>query len=310
MPRTSRCARLLLGVVLLQLGVALAWLVREWPASPLRAVAGAVLVASIASIVLAIEFTIVGFISRQDALVPVPTAKQLLAAWMRETVLLFRVFYGRQAFRWRRWDDHLPAAGRGQCGVVFIHGFVCNRGFWAPWMRVLRAAGRPHVAVNLEPVFTSIDDYAAAVEDGVRRVTGCTQRPPILVCHSMGGLAARAWLRLDDNTSRVQRVITIGTPHHGTWLARFSHLPNGRQMRRDSAWLRQLEQDESGRPRPPWTCWYSNCDNVVFPASTATLPGADNRFVPGQAHVALAFVPEVMEYSLAAFHQSDSRLSR
>jgi triacylglycerol lipase len=37
----------------------------------------------------------------------------------------------------------------------------------------------------------------------------------------------------------------------------------------------------------------------VFPVSTALLPGADNRHVPGAPHVALAFHPTVMRESLA-----------
>ena len=38
-----------------------------------------------------------------------------------------------------------------------------------------------------------------------------------------------------------------------------------------------------------FTCCYSHCDNIVFPASTATLPGATNLHIPGTAHVHLAF---------------------
>jgi triacylglycerol lipase len=34
---------------------------------------------------------------------------------------------------------------------------------------------------------------------------------------------------------------------------------------------------------------------VVFPASTALLPGAEQRFLPGRAHVELAFRPEVLQ---------------
>jgi hypothetical protein len=48
-----------------------------------------------------------------------------------------------------------------------------------------------------------------------------------------------------------------------------------------------------------FTCWYSNCDNIVVPASTATLPGADNRLVSAQGHVSMAFSPRVMHESLA-----------
>ena len=178
---------------------------------------------------------------------------------------------------------------------MFVHGFVCNRALWTPWMKRLRAEGHPFIAVNLEPVFGSIDEYADAVEDAVQRITHVTGRPPLLVCHSMGGLAARAWLRTHRGADRVHRVITIGTPHRGTWLGRFSRTVNGRQMRLDGAWVRALAQAESA---VRFTCWYSNCDAIVFPASTATLPGADNRFIRGVAHVELAFEPQVIAHAL------------
>ena len=42
-----------------------------------------------------------------------------------------------------------------------------------------------------------------------------------------------------------------------------------------------------------FTCFYGHCDNIVFPASTATLPGADNRHVAGCAHVQMAHQDEV-----------------
>jgi triacylglycerol esterase/lipase EstA (alpha/beta hydrolase family) len=115
----------------------------------------------------------------------------------------------------------------------------------------------------------------------------------------MGGLAARAWLRAAGALDRIHHVVTIASPHHGTWLGHFSHLKNGRQMRLASDWLLDLEAEAAADSHSKFTCWYSNCDNVVFPARTATLPGADNRPVPGVAHVELAFHPEVMAHTLA-----------
>ena len=222
---------------------------------------------------------------------------ELARAWLGETTTAPRVFCWRQPFRWHAVPDLLePQTGRR--GVVFIHGFVCNRGFWNPWMQELRARGHCFAAVNLEPVFGSIDDYVAIVEAAVARVADATGMPPVLVCHSMGGLAARAWLQANNARQRIHRVITIGSPHHGTWLARFSRLPNGMQMARAGRWLRALAQVEDPALHARFTCWYSNCDNIVFPASTATLAGADNRLVRGVAHVQLAFRPEVMSASL------------
>lgn len=69
-------------------------------------------------------------------------------------------------------------------------------------------------------------------------------------------------------------------------------------MRLRSDWLAQLQLDEAVRVLPPFTCWYSNCDNIVFPTSTALLPGADHRLVVGAGHVDLAFRPEVINGTL------------
>jgi pimeloyl-ACP methyl ester carboxylesterase len=299
MPGHSPLARLLQVSFLLQAALAASWLGWRWEASPVQAIIGALLVLLIAPVVLGIELLIVARVSRTEAAVPRPSWVQLGRAWLAESVHWFRTFCWRQPFRWRSIQDHLGPECSGRTGAVLVHGFMCNRGFWLPWMRQLRRRGHAYAAVNLEPVFTPIDAYAATIDDAVARVAQATGAPPVLICHSMGGLAARAWLRASTSPEAVAHLITIGTPHRGTWLARFSRRPNGRQMHLASEWLRRLEEHEAAAPLPPTTCWYSNCDNVVFPASTATLPGADNRFVPGQPHVGLAFHPEVLQGSLA-----------
>jgi triacylglycerol lipase len=299
MPARSSLANLLRVALLAQAAAIAAWLFWRWPSHPGQAAIGVLVVALLPAIFFFFEFMILARVARSDT-VPVPTLPELLKAWAGEIRELVRVFYWRLPFAWRDPDDHLATSTRGKPGIVFIHGFICNRGIWAPWMRALRARDQACVAVNLEPVFTSIDHYAPVIDAAVRRVAEATGQPPYLVCHSMGGLAARAWLRAAQGAGHeVRGVITIGSPHHGTWLARFSHVPNGRQMRRNSAWLAQLASDERALALPPFTCWYSNCDNIVFPTSTATLPGADNRLVRAAAHVDLAFHPEVMAASLA-----------
>jgi pimeloyl-ACP methyl ester carboxylesterase len=294
MPGRSSLARLLQVACLSQIGLAVAWLVGRWTESPSQSLLGAALIVAIAPLALAVEFVIVWRFSRHDA-APKPTVVQLLRAWFSETGHLFQTFYWRQPFRWRSEPDHLESACAGRAGVVLVHGFMCNRGFWNAWMRELRARGHACLAVNLEPVYGSIDDYAEAIDDAVRRVSLCTGRAPFLLCHSMGGLAARAWWRQSRGLQAVEGIVTIGSPHRGTWLARFSTRANGRQMRLGSEWLRALTADESRHALPPLTCWYTNCDNVVIPATTAVLPAADQRFVAGQAHVALAFSPEVRQ---------------
>lgn len=297
MPRHSRLARLQQITTLLVLASALGWLLLHWARSPLAAIAGALAIGYGQAWFLALEFIMMYWVCRGGPQ-PRPTPARLIAAWWAEAWHAPQVFFWRQPFRWRAIPDAQAPASMGRRGVVFVHGFVCNRGFWTPWLKHLRQQERAFVAVNLEPVFGSIDAYVPAVEHAVQAVTRATGMPPVLVCHSMGGLAARAWLRDVGDASLVHRIVTIGTPHRGTWLARFSRTRNGDQMRRGGAWLAQLERDEAARPRPPFTCWYSDSDNIVFPVETATLPGADNRLVKGAAHVQLAFVPEVIAGTL------------
>lgn len=290
----SRLARLLRTVIAIQAAAIAAFVSWRWPVAPAQAVLGAAAIACIAPIVLAIEFALLAVVGRSDHAVPRATARQLLRAWWGEAGCLFRVFYWRLPFRWSEPPDLLDPACAGRTGAVLIHGFVCNRGFWSPWMRRLRAQHRAHIALNLEPVFGSIDAYVPAIAAAVQRVTAATGKPPILVCHSMGGLVARAWLSAGAAPDSVAHIVTIGSPHRGTWLGRFSSMANGRQMRQGSAWIEALERAEAGRLLPLFTCWYSNCDNIVFPPSTAMLPHAHNRFLPGAAHVEMAFAPELM----------------
>jgi pimeloyl-ACP methyl ester carboxylesterase len=255
--------------------------------------------------VMALEFALAAMVNRDDP-APRATVRDWGIAWCRELWTALKVFGWWMPFGHRAVPDCLPIAATGQTGVVFVHGFFCNRGIWTPWLKIMRKEGRAFSAINLEPVFGSIDHYAAQVDAAVSQVAAATGRPPVVVCHSMGGLAVRAWLRSagTDADQRILRIITLGTPNNGTWLARFIRAANGRQMRHRGAWVQQLVAGEHPRRFTRFTCWYSNCDNVVFPASTATLAGADNRLATGLAHVELALDPEVMRCCLEAIRAS------
>ncbi|HWI09801.1 MAG TPA: alpha/beta fold hydrolase, partial [Burkholderiaceae bacterium] len=190
---------------------------------PAWAAVGALAILFGYALFLAAEFVTLYFVQRADV-APRPSVCQLVTAWRHEALTAPRVFLWRQPFRSGAEPDHLPSAARAtRRGVVLVHGFVCNRGLWNPWMRRLRARGVPFVAVNLEPVFGSIDHYPQTIEDAVTRIELATGMPVVLVGHSMGGVAIRAWLARFDADARVHRVLTIGSPHHGTWLARFGH---------------------------------------------------------------------------------------
>ncbi|MBX3607982.1 MAG: alpha/beta fold hydrolase [Piscinibacter sp.] len=290
-------ARLQQAITLGLLALALGWAV--WfgtHAQPLVAVAGALLALLGYALFLAVEFML---LARQHGDDPAPRAdaRQLLHAWWGEVLTAPQVFCWRQPFRSQAQADSVGPDAAGRRGMLLVHGFVCNRGFWNPWMAALRERGVPFVALNLEPVFGSIDAYAQSIDAAVRQLRAATGLPPVIVAHSMGGLAVRHWWAGMGAQTPVTRVITIGSPHHGTWLARFGTTSNGRQMRRGGPWLGELVATErqlrGASPYERFTCFYSHCDNIVFPPSTATLPGADNRHLAGTAHVHLAFQPEV-----------------
>ena len=290
-------ARLQAGLVFTALGAALGWSAWAW----LHGVGAMVWLAGLAlallphAPVLALEFVLLAWLGR-DAQAPQASPRHLLRAWAGEVVTGLRVFGWRQPFA-ANFEADVPGRA-GRTGVVLLHGYVCNRGLWAPWLRRLRQAGVPCQALTLAPVFGRIETWAPQIEAAVLALQHATGRPPLLVGHSMGGLAVRAWLAAQPDAAaadaRVAGVVTIGTPHQGTWMARLGATANARQMRRGSAWLAALAAAESPARRALFTCFYGHADNIVFPATTATLAGADNRHLPGVAHLQMAFAPAVL----------------
>lgn len=271
-----------------------AWLAWAWPRSLALALGGWAIAASTSLAWLGLQFVLMRRINRRDA-TPAAGRWALLRAWWLEALTCTWVFGWLQPFAHRQQPDWLPPTPTGQRGVVLVHGFLCNRGVWLPWLPELRARGHAYVALTLEPAFGSVDDYVAAIDTAMRQVQAATGLPPVLVGHSMGGLAARAWLRTlaQPPAQRVYRILTLGTPHHGTWPARFSHTTNGMQMRLDSPWLQALAASEGAAQRALFSCWYSDCDNIVYPTRSATLDGAENHLLHGLGHVHMLYAPQV-----------------
>jgi triacylglycerol lipase len=272
-----------------------AWWAVQRGTSVWMAGALAVAILNAHAVILAFEFA---WLSRVDpgAALPRPEPAALIKAWWGEVLTGIRVFGWRQPFRSHAVPNFLEVA-KGRRGVVLVHGFVCNRGLWTPWLTRLHDCGTPFVAVNLEPVFGSIERYVPLIDDAVRQLTTVTGCAPVVVAHSMGGLAVRAWLREHRQTAPqpMHSIVTIATPHAGTSIARLGFSRNTRQMRRGSAWLTALEAAEAPHGYAAYTCYFGHCDNIVLPASSATLPGAVNRHVPGIAHVDLAFHRPILE---------------
>lgn len=220
--------------------------------------------------------------------VPPPGAAglaRILAAEAWATIKLFFFYHPLESFVTRREPGRVVP---GETPIVLVHGFYSNAAFWHPMKPMLRAAGWNNLfSLNLEPLFTGIDEYARQLEQRVEQACArCGTESVIVVAHSMGGLVARACAR--RSPGRIRHVVCLGSPHQGTVLACLVPVTTTRQMRRGSAWLNELN---SGEPGVAITNIYSEHDNIIAPQSSAALPGAENIAMQGIGHLEMAFSP-------------------
>jgi triacylglycerol esterase/lipase EstA (alpha/beta hydrolase family) len=173
--------------------------------------------------------------------------------------------------------------------ILLVHGYLCNRGLWWSFKRWLAAQGRVAYTLDLEPVLGDIDRYADVLDGRIEQITKATGVARVtLIAGSMGGLAARAYLRR-FGPQRVARVITLASPHSGSRHAWLALGINGRQMRPESEWLQRLARFEDGRLPVPFVCIYSWHDDMVSPADSGRLAGAQNIALAGVGHLSMAF---------------------
>ena len=220
----------------------------------------------------------------------------VLRASLGEAFWGYRFFVTRLPWAWRA-PQLQPATGpQARIGVVLVHGFVCNHRIWDDLAPRLRARGHAVFAVDLEPVFASIDDYAAAIEHAVQSLCQHTgQQQVALVGHSMGGLAIRAWMRA-HGTQRAALALTLGTPHQGTRVAPHARAPNGKQMVWHSTWLAALAAGESAATHKLFRIAITPQDAIVFPQREQVLPGAVPQVFDGLGHVQLCSDAQVMDW--------------
>ena len=188
---------------------------------------------------------------------------------------------------WRVRPDPVPTRAPRPC-VVLIHGYFANRGSFRTLASRLEAIGAgPVFTPNLSAFHADIARYANELHAFLEGLCAVTGQPVVLVAHSMGGLAARAY-RARHGEARLARLVTIASPHHGTVLACLGQGPNAREMRRGSAFLAALERSEGERPVAiPALSIRTPHDNIVMPQATCELGWARNAVVPGEGHLSI-----------------------
>lgn len=181
-----------------------------------------------------------------------------------------------------------PVAAPAVRPIVLVHGVLCNDGVWLTLKRTLARRGLgPVYTLNYGPPLGDIEHFADLLAARVEAIGAATGAARIaIVGHSMGGLVARAYLRR-HGCSRVSRLITLGTPHHGSMHARlFPGICLG-QMRPESDWLAGLNREENASPPVPIAAIWSRHDNMVTPQASCILGCAQNIARIGIGHNAL-----------------------
>lgn len=172
--------------------------------------------------------------------------------------------------------------------VLLIHGVLVNDGVWVGFRRYLSRRGiGPIYTINYGPPLADIELFAEQLDkkiEAIRGVTGAER--VVLVSHSMGGLVARAYLRRFGG-ARVARLITLGTPHHGSVLAYMFPGRDLAQMHPGNPWLVELNGHETAPPPAPITSIWSRHDSMVAPQASSVLASAENIALIGVAHNAL-----------------------
>lgn len=197
--------------------------------------------------------------------------------------------------------DDLPPAHRGLLisdveaagtPILLIHGLVDNRSIFTVLRRNLRRRGFGRVWTTNYQVWTSDVRVAARrLGETVEAVCEQTGYDRIhVIGHSMGGLLARYYVQRLGGDARVHTLVTLGTPHHGTRVARL--LPRGvcRQLTPDSDIVRELAAPAPGC-RTRFLSFWSDLDALMSPKHAARLDHPDlsvrNVAVHGVGHMSL-----------------------
>ena len=178
--------------------------------------------------------------------------------------------------------------------LLFVHGYFHNRSAFFPLRWYLRRRGLGHLYdINLRPRLGRIEDYAPQLSLRISEILKETGEDKIdLIGHSMGGLVCRYYIQ--ELGGRVDKLITLATPHQGTEVARLGPGENARQMVPGSPLLKRLNQDEGWMEGVKVVSLWSSFDAMIIPARSAILTGrSENIHLPLTGHNTFLFSRQV-----------------
>jgi triacylglycerol lipase len=164
--------------------------------------------------------------------------------------------------------------------VLLVPGYGGSTGSLDVLAAKIRRTGKMAIVVTLEGNGTGdLRAQAGVLQGYVERAARAGSGPVTIIGYSAGGVVAWLWDVADDGAARAARIITLGSPFHGTSLAALGNtfLPGEcpvacQQLVPGSSLLTGLA--DSPAPRPPWLSLWTTDDQTVDPPTSASLAGA------------------------------------
>ena len=161
--------------------------------------------------------------------------------------------------------------------VLLVHGIWDSAAVMGPLKAGLQRRGLERVHAMTLPrngqlSIASLGRLVADEADALATREGAAHID--VVGFSMGALVTRWYVQRGGGKDRVRRFVSISGPHQGTLGAFALPLPTLRDMRPNSALLRDLASDPDPFGSVEVHCVYTPFDLMVFPAKSGILPGA------------------------------------
>ncbi len=191
--------------------------------------------------------------------------------------------------------------------VLLIHGLTDTSHKMRKIASHLRHQGWDVYDISLTPNNGDgrLEVLAEQVADLIAR-TFAPQQSIDLIGFSMGGLVGRYYLQRLGGIDRVQRFVTISSPHHGTISAYFSTRVGCMQMRPDAQFMVELNRDVHILKQLKFTSIWTPFDLMILPPSSSKLGIGKEIEIPVVAHPLMVADRRCLKAIEAALSQSIS----
>lgn len=163
--------------------------------------------------------------------------------------------------------------------ILFVHGLNTNSSTWTTMVTRFETDGwTPAELVNWSYDYTKSNATTASLiakkVDSILKATGATKVD--IISHSMGAMSARYYVRNLGGDGKVDALVTLGGANHGTTTASLCAFfwVSCAEMIPGSTFLDNLNSEDETWGTPRYGAWWSPCDEVINPQSSALLAGA------------------------------------